>query len=47
MSYEDFNELCRRCWQQKYGFVVINKDSALNDGRYRNGFNDFAIQYRD
>ena len=26
-SYENFCELCR-CWQQKYGFAVIDKDSA-------------------
>jgi len=25
MSYENFRELCRCYWQQKYGFVVINK----------------------
>jgi hypothetical protein len=43
MSYEDFCELCSTCWQQKYGFLVIDKDSALNNGRYRKGFNDFAV----
>jgi len=43
MSYEDFCELCRNCWRQKYGFLVIDKDSTLTDGRYRKGFNDFAI----
>jgi len=44
LSYEDFCELCRNCWQQKYGFVTIDKDSALIDGRYRKGrFNDFAV----
>jgi len=39
----DFCELCRNCWQQKYGFLVIDKDSALTEERYRKGFNDFAI----
>ncbi|KYN23133.1 hypothetical protein ALC57_04457 [Trachymyrmex cornetzi] len=43
MPYENFCDLCRKCWQQKYGFLVIDKDSALTDGRYRKGFNDFAI----
>ncbi|KYM94192.1 hypothetical protein ALC62_15187 [Cyphomyrmex costatus] len=43
MLYEDFCDLCRKCWQQKYGFLVIDKDSALANGRYRKGFNDFAI----
>jgi len=43
MSYEDFCKLCRNCRRQKYGFLVIDKDSALTDGRYRKGFNDFVI----
>jgi len=43
MSYDDFYALCRACWQRKYGFVVIDKDSALRNGRYRRGFNEFAV----
>lgn len=43
MSYEDFGALCRECWQQRYGFVVIDKDSPLDGGRYRRGFNEFAV----
>jgi len=35
MPYEDFSELYRNCCiQQKYGFLVIDKDSALINGRY-------------
>jgi len=29
--------------KKKYGFLVIDKDSALKDGRYRKEFNEFAI----
>ena len=47
MSYEDFSELCRTCWQQKYEFLVIDKDSTLTNGRYRKGFNVFAIPQND
>ena len=43
MSYDDFRAFCQKCWQHKYGFVVIDKDSSLINGRYRKGFNDFAI----
>jgi len=43
MSYEDFSKLCRNCWQQKYGFLVIDKDITLTNGRYRKGFNEFAV----
>jgi len=42
MSYNEFCLLCRD-WQQKYGFLVIDKDIALKDGRYKKGFNKFAI----
>jgi len=41
MSYDEFCLLCRDCWQKKYGFLVIDKDSALKDGRYKKGFNKF------
>ncbi|KYN32551.1 hypothetical protein ALC56_13032, partial [Trachymyrmex septentrionalis] len=37
------DHLCRKCWQQKYGFLMIDKDNALTNGRYRKGFIDFVI----
>ena len=43
MSYENFCILCRKCWENKYGFLVIDKDSSVTCGRYRKGFNEFAI----
>ena len=43
MPYDDFHTFCRNCWQCKYGFAVIDKDSMINNGRYRKGFNVFAI----
>ena len=30
MSY--FCDLCRKYWQQEYGFLVIDKNSALTNG---------------
>lgn len=43
ISYGDFRAFCQECWQHEYGFVVIDKDSLQTNGRYRKGFNDFAI----
>ncbi|KYM95548.1 hypothetical protein ALC62_13800 [Cyphomyrmex costatus] len=43
MSYDAFRALCRQCWRHRYGFVVIDNDSAIANGRYRRGFNEFAI----
>ena len=41
MSFNQFMEICRECWKDKYGFIVISKDDELNKGRYRKGFNTF------
>lgn len=43
MSWETFLNMCRLCWQDKYGFIVISKDDEINKGRYRRGFDDFII----
>lgn len=41
MLWDTFLEMCRACWKNKYGFLVINKDVEMNKGRYRRGFDDF------
>lgn len=41
MSFQNFKDICASCWKEKYGFVVIDKDCALNSGRYRKGFDTF------
>lgn len=41
MSFEVFREVCAKCWKDAYGFLVINKDSPLDNGRYRKGFDIF------
>lgn len=41
MSFEKFKQLCTTCWNNKYGFLVIDKDSELNGGRYRKGFDHY------
>ena len=44
MTYNRFKELCGKCWgTDNYGFLVIDKDRALNSGRYRKGFDSFLI----
>lgn len=41
MSFIKFKDFCSHCWDRKYGFAVIDKDSDLLNGRYRNGFDNF------
>jgi hypothetical protein len=38
MSFDEFKNLCSYCWKNKYGFLVIDKDSEISSGRYRKGF---------
>lgn len=41
MTFDKFKSACAECWRNKYGFLVIDKDSPLNKGRYRKGFDVF------
>ena len=44
MTYTQFKDLCVKCWKdEKCGFLMIDKDSSINGGRYLKGFNYFAI----
>lgn len=43
MTFEQFRTICAECWNDKYGFCVIDKDSSLEKGRYRKGFDIFII----
>lgn len=41
LTFEQFQNICKACWKDKYGFMVIDKDSSFNNGRYRRGFDEF------
>lgn len=42
MSFEDFRNMCRACWDSnKYGYLVINHDSPVDNGKYRRGLDEF------
>lgn len=43
MDFGSFLEMCRRCWAEPHGFLMINKDSEVGGGRYRQGFNTFIL----
>lgn len=43
MSWNTFRELCSLCWSEKYGFLVIDKDKPLNNGRYRKSFDMYIV----
>lgn len=41
LTFDEFKKLCTECWQQRFGFVVIDLESKKNNGRYRRNFNEF------
>ena len=44
MNFSHFRELYAKCWgDSNHGFLVIDKDRSINGGRYRKGFDNFAI----
>lgn len=47
MKFEQFRIFCLECWREKFGFVVINLDSDVNNGRYRKGFSNFLVLHND
>jgi len=43
MKYDAFKDVCAEAWKVPYGFLVVDKDSPMNAGRYRVGFDRFII----
>lgn len=41
MKFNKFQKFCFECWREKYGFVVIDLDSDVSNGRYRKGFSNY------
>lgn len=42
ISFGDLKNICALAWKDKHGFVVIDKDSEITEGRYRIGFDRFV-----
>lgn len=44
MPFEKFKNLCLQCWNSSdHGFIVIDKNSSMNQGRFRKGFDRYYI----
>lgn len=41
MSFIEFRNICNIAWKDKFGFLTIDKDSPLENGRYRKAFDNF------
>ena len=44
VTFIEFKDLCVKCWKRdKYNFILIDKASAYDDGRYRKNFDGFGL----
>lgn len=43
MTFERFRDVCGKAWKEKYGFLVIDKERSMANGRYRLGFDKFVL----
>lgn len=41
IEYDQFKAICDECWKDEYGFLVINKENTMSNGRYRKGFDHY------
>lgn len=41
MSFDEFKAICLRCWDKKYGFLVIDIERTPENGKYRMQFDKF------
>lgn len=41
MDFNTFKGMCVKCWQESFGFVVIDSENTLKNGKYRKGIDNF------
>jgi len=41
ITFDDFMAMCKICWEKKYDFLTIDKSRELQNGRFRQGFDNF------
>lgn len=41
MTFETFKGICLKAWSENHGFLVIDTERTLNDGKYRIQFDNF------
>lgn len=43
MTFDNFYEICNVYWDNDYGFLNIDKDCSVQQGRYKRGFDGHII----
>ena len=42
MDFKTFKNVCMECWKGKFGFLTVDKESGVQEGRYRKGLDTFC-----
>ena len=43
MPIDEFKDLCNFAWSEKYGYLIIDLTSDVDEGKYRVGFDKYYI----
>lgn len=38
LNFELFQQICKKCWEEKYGFLVLDLERSVDGGKYRKCF---------
>jgi hypothetical protein len=41
VTFDQFLDMCSKSWKEKHGFLVVDKDTDIDKGRYRKGFDNY------
>jgi Poxvirus A32 protein len=43
ITFLEFQQMCKLCWKEPYGFLTIDKTKSINSGRYRKDFDKYIV----
>ena len=43
MTYKEFNDLCQNIWQKDHGYIIINRNKSVEEGKYIANFQQVYI----
>ena len=43
MTMDEFQKMCKFCWNKKFGFLFINKENDISQGRYKFLFDTIIV----
>lgn len=43
LSFTLFKDICSLCWKEPFGYLVIDKNKDLNNGRFRKGIDTYIV----